>query len=348
MRVSTGVMATMALALLPGMAAADLKLCNESSTRQSVAVGYKSGDQWVSEGWWNLDPGKCASPITGELKYRYYYYRLLATGRDFEDEGYGFCTQSAAFTIEGDSDCAGRGYTFSGFRQIDAGGALDFTFSFTDAVSVQQAAEAEPPAPRAEPPAPAGAPAEEPGKWGEPYASVTAVFQDCVSETEAPYCTFHAEGTKFFVYDDGRTPAGVFRALRDYLPGTPIELRGDLEAIHDRTADIVLRRVLPRAYNHWDSTLSKLQGTWYAVDDPNSQFNIIGSELENIYDGAFGAREYLSMRDSCEHFDGGDILVRMEEETGDVMCYSIEELGAFNMTLMYLPRANFHDFRKLD
>lgn len=340
MRFSTSVGAIV-VALLPGAAVAGLKLCNETSARQSVAVGYKSGDQWVSEGWWNLDPGTCASPIKGDLKYRYYYFRAQSSGREFQHERYGFCTEQSAFTIEGDADCAGRGFTFSGFRRIDAGGARDFTLAFTDAVSVPEAAEAEPPAP-------AATPADEPGKWGEPYASGSAVFQDCIIETEVPYCTFHADGTKFFVYDDGRTPAGVFRAMRDYLPGTPIELRGDLEAIHDRTADIVLRRVLPRAYNHWDSILSRLQGSWYSVDDPNSQFNIIGSELENIYDGAFGAREYLSMRDSCEHFDGGNILVRMEEETGDVMCYSIEELGSFNMTLMYLPRANFHEFRKLD
>jgi len=330
--------------LIAGPAIADLKLCNDSSVRQSVAVGYKSGDQWVSEGWWNTDPGKCTTVISGDLKYRFYYYRLLAKGRKFEDEGYGFCTQTAAFTIEGDKNCSDRGYSYGGFRQIDAGGARDFSFSFSDAVSVMKPAEAEPPAPKVE----AAAPADGPGTWGEPYSSSTALFQDCVSETEAPFCTFHADGTKFFVYDDGRTPGWVLKSMRTYLPGTPIEVRGDLEAIHDRTADVVLRHVLPRSFNSWDSTLTKLQGTWYSVDDPNSQFNIIGSELENIYDGGFGAREYLSMRDRCEHFGSGNILVRMDEESGDVMCYTIEELGSYEMLLMYLPRANFHEYRKLD
>ncbi len=336
--------AALACAVLPGAAAAGLKLCNESSARQSVAVGYKSGDQWVSEGWWNIDPGKCTTLIGGDLKHRFYYYRLLAKGRSFEHEGYGFCTQTAAFTIEGDQNCVDRGYVNAGFRQIDAGGARDFSFSFTDAVSVTTPAKADPPAPEIE----AATPAEGPGTWGEPYASNTAIFQDCVSETEAPFCTFHADGTKFFVYDDGRTPAAVLKSMRIYLPGTPIEVRGDLEAIHDRTADVVLRHVLPRSFNNWDSTLTKMQGTWYSVDDPKSQFNIIGSELENIYDGGFGAREYLSMRDRCEHFDGGNILVRMDEESGDLLCYSIEKLGGYEMELMYLPRANFHSYRKLD
>ena len=336
--------AALVCALLPAVATAGLKLCNESSARQSVAVGYKSGDQWVSEGWWNIEPGKCTTLIAGDLKHRFYYYRLLAKGRSFEHEGYGFCTQTAAFTIEGDKDCADRGYSNGGFRQIDAGGARDFSFSFTDAVSVMTPAKADPPAPKVE----AAAPADGPGTWGEPYASNTAIFQDCVSETEAPFCTFHADGTKFFVYDDGRTPAAVLKSMRMYLPGTPIEVRGDLEEIHDRTADVVLRHVLPRRFNNWDSTLTKMQGTWYSVEDPKSQFNIIGSELEDIYDGAFVAREYLSMRDRCEHFDGGNILVRMDEESGDLLCYTIEKLSAYEMELMYLPRANFHSYRKLD
>ncbi|TDE41222.1 DUF1036 domain-containing protein [Antarcticimicrobium sediminis] len=349
-----------AVALLGGLApvaaVAGLDLCNEASARHSVAVGYKSGDQWISEGWWNLDPGSCVTPIAGDLKYRYFYYRAEASTRRFLAEGYEFCTQRAAFTIEGDTDCVDRGYVASEFAQIDTGDALDFTFSFTDAVSPQKADEAEPLPPETglkTGPLAGGADTattgtSAPGTWGEPYASGSAIFQDCVSETEAPFCSFHADGTKFYVYDDGRTPVGILQAMRSYLPGTPIEVQGDLEAIHDRSADIVLRHVSPRAYTYWDTTLSKLQGTWYSPEDPDSQFTIIGSELDNTYDGAYLGRDYLSMRDRCEFFDGHNLLVWTEEETGDLLCYSIEELGAFNMTLMYLPRGNFLHYRKLD
>lgn len=167
-------------------------------------------------------------------------------------------------------------------------------------------------------------------------------------ETEVPYCTFHADGTKFFVYDDGRTPDEVFQALESYLPGTPIELNGDLEAVYDRSADIVLRRVAARPWTRWDSILGKLQGGWYSREDPGSQFTILGSELENTYDGVIIGLDYLSMRNSCDHFEGGEYLVRRDEETGDVLCYSIEALSDVSMTLMYLPRGTLHEFRKLD
>lgn len=326
--------------LVAAPARAGLTICNDTDVRQSIAVGYKSGEAWESRGWWNVDPGACTTPVGGDLKNRYYYYRAEATGRTFVDDDYMFCTERAAFTISGDKECGARGYDRAGFRRIDTGPkAKSFTFRFDTAVSPA------PPAPAPAPPKPA---AKGPGTWGEPYSSGTAVFQDCVTETEAPFCTFHADGTKFYVYDDGRTPGYIFRSLQTFPPGTPVEVEGDLEAIHDRTADVVARKIQPRSWNSWDTTLDRLQGTWYSVNDPNSQFNIIGSELENIYDGAFGAREYLSTWDRCDGYTGNRLLIRRDEETGDVLCYSIEELGQFDMLLMYLPRANFHSYRKLD
>ena len=151
-----------------------------------------------------------------------------------------------------------------------------------------------------------------------------------------------------FVYQDRRTARRVFALFEKLDPGTPIEVEGDLEGIYDRTADVVLRSALPRVWNAWDSTLDKMQGAWYSVDDPNSQFTILGSELEATYDGAYRGVEYLSMSSYCDGYEGGEYLVRTDEQSGDQLCYSIEELQDFYMLLMYVPRANFHEFRKLD
>ena len=35
-------------------ALADFKLCNNTSSRIGVAIGYKDDKGWVSEGWWNV------------------------------------------------------------------------------------------------------------------------------------------------------------------------------------------------------------------------------------------------------------------------------------------------------
>ena len=323
---------------------AGLEICNGTDSRHSVAVGYKDGESWVSEGWWNIDPGACATPIKGDLRYRYYYFRANKTGREFQDENYVFCTDSAAFTIVGDENCADRGYARSKFRRIDVGkGNSRASFTFDAAVSVWAKAEDKQPAQaEAEPQA------DGPGTWGEPYSSNDAIFQDCVTEAEAPFCTFHANGYKMFVYMDGRTADRVFALFDNIVPGTPIEVQGDLVGVYDRTADVVLRSALPRQWNDWDTTLDKLQGTWYSVDDPNSQFNIFGSELENTYDGAYGGLEYLSMSSTCDGYQGDAYFLRTDEESGDQLCYSIEELEEFYLLLMYIPRANFHEYRKLD
>jgi Protein of unknown function (DUF1036) len=37
-----------------GPAAADFQLCNNTSSRVGIAVGYKDADGWTTEGWWNL------------------------------------------------------------------------------------------------------------------------------------------------------------------------------------------------------------------------------------------------------------------------------------------------------
>lgn len=340
---------TLGLCLSAGPAFAGLEICNGTDQRHSIAIGYKQGEGWASEGWWRIEPGACATPIKGDLTHRYYYFRATHADRTFADENYMFCTDSAVFTISGDSDCAARGYARTGFRRIDTGISArshSFTFdaSMSRRVTPQPAPKAEAPKPAA--PQPAAPQANQPGQWGEPYYSADAVFQDCVTETEAPFCTFHADGTKFFVYRDGRTPDYIFASLSNHWPGTPIEVEGDLEAIYDRTADVVLRSAVPRAWKRWDSILDQLQGGWYNTGNPEEIFTILGSEL--TYDGGSASREYLSLSSYCDGAEGGEFLVRTEEETGEQYCYGIEALEQFRLVLMYLPRANFHEYRKLD
>lgn len=60
----------LALTLAPDLAWSELRICNETSDRHSVAVGYKADGTWLSEGWWILEPGDCATLVKDDLKYR--------------------------------------------------------------------------------------------------------------------------------------------------------------------------------------------------------------------------------------------------------------------------------------
>ncbi|MGE3247016.1 MAG: DUF1036 domain-containing protein, partial [Beijerinckiaceae bacterium] len=48
-------------------ASADLRLCNNSSQRVSVALSYTDGQQWITEGWWNLKAGACETLLHNTL-----------------------------------------------------------------------------------------------------------------------------------------------------------------------------------------------------------------------------------------------------------------------------------------
>ena len=35
-------------------ARADFRLCNNTSSRVGIALGYKDAEGWTTEGWWNI------------------------------------------------------------------------------------------------------------------------------------------------------------------------------------------------------------------------------------------------------------------------------------------------------
>lgn len=314
---------------------AGLEICNDTDRSLSIAIGYSEQDKWVSEGWWNLGPGDCKTPVSGDLKNRYYYYRATADGAPFATGKAMFCSTKHAFTIRGDTECESRGYDRVGFRKLDTGKrAKHFTLTLVD---------------NSEPePAPVPAPTTAaPGTYGEPYSNA-ANLQGCTVNGPRE-CSFHADGTQFFVRDDGRTPQYVFSILSALDPGTPIAVEGDLEAIYDRTADIVLRDATVRPWTRFDTLLYDLQGSWYSVDDPNSQFTVLGSERDNSYDSEPMGRDYLTIGPWCGDFQsGGPYLSAREEETGETLCYEILKLADFQLDLMYLPRGNILSYRQLD
>jgi len=121
-----------ALMVVCGSAAlADFEICNETGNEAFASIGYKDGEDWVSEGWWTLQPGECAIPIVGDLKNRYYYIRAESKTGNWTGD-YSFCYINDVFTIRGDENCTARGYKTGGFFEVDTGNSLDWTQNLTD------------------------------------------------------------------------------------------------------------------------------------------------------------------------------------------------------------------------
>jgi uncharacterized membrane protein len=128
--------AAAALAILlatPAAAQADLRFCNMTPSRIGIALGLTDGQEWITEGWWNLKPNACETLVQGDLASRYYYVHAVDYDRGGEWGGKVFmCTRDREFTIRGTENCLSRGFDRAGFFEVDTGEQKSWTIQLTD------------------------------------------------------------------------------------------------------------------------------------------------------------------------------------------------------------------------
>ncbi len=114
--------------------AKDLKLCNDTSSRIGVAIGYKDAREgWTSEGWWNVPSKSCDVLIQDKLRARFYYIYAIDYDRGGEWSGsIQMCTDDSEFTIRGLDNCEGRGYKRTGFFEVDTQEQTGWTVKLTE------------------------------------------------------------------------------------------------------------------------------------------------------------------------------------------------------------------------
>ncbi len=350
--------------LLPGLilatlvttgAQAGLEICNDTGVRQSVAIGYKGETDWTSEGWWNIDPGNCATLVAGDLTKRYYYY-YAESSRSFEGQNFTFCTHADVFTIIGDTECEQRGYKLQGFREIDTGEtATEFTLTMPETDAPDSGAETgETAAISATGSGPGGGPQAqggetgtvedtrltdlnsgiEAGAHGTPFA-LDALFQGCELEDGRAYCGFHAEGRKLRVFYDGPTPNEMLYALEEMPVNTPVRLEGDRVGARSLQTAVVLRALIPRPGSDPDAVLrAAMQGDWVSEQDKRIGFTIRGSELYTRFDGEFRGARFMYLAESCDEARGvGPVLVQTKLKDGSSSCFVVERVEGGVMEL---------------
>ena len=134
-RLARGLLACLAAgaSLLTAPAHADLRMCNLTSSRVGISLGYRDPQGWITEGWWNLNPRGCETLLKGALAARFYYIYAQDYDRGGEWSGRAFmCTRDREFTIRGAEDCLARGFDRSGFFEVDTGEQKTWTIQLTD------------------------------------------------------------------------------------------------------------------------------------------------------------------------------------------------------------------------
>jgi uncharacterized membrane protein len=115
-------------------ARADFRLCNNTSSRVGIALGYKDAEGWTTEGWWNVAAKNCETLLRGTLVARYYYIYAIDYDRGGEWSGQAFmCSRDKEFTIRGTEDCLARGFDRTGFFEVDTGEQRAWTVQLTEA-----------------------------------------------------------------------------------------------------------------------------------------------------------------------------------------------------------------------
>ncbi|CAM5211719.1 putative membrane protein OS=Bosea thiooxidans OX=53254 GN=SAMN05660750_01132 PE=4 SV=1 [Bosea thiooxidans] len=114
-------------------AKADLRMCNTTSSRIGVAIGYRDAQGWTTEGWWNISPRGCETLLRGTLAARFYYVHAVDYDKGGEWTGKSvMCVRNKEFTIRGIEDCLARGYDRAGFFEVDTGEQKSWTIQLTD------------------------------------------------------------------------------------------------------------------------------------------------------------------------------------------------------------------------
>jgi uncharacterized membrane protein len=132
-RAALSSLAALVLALAAAPARADLRMCNMTSSRIGIALGYRDAQGWATEGWWNLNARGCETLLKGQLAARFYYIYAVDYDRGGEWSGRAFmCTRDREFTIRGVEDCLARGFDRNGFFEVDTGEQKSWTIQLTD------------------------------------------------------------------------------------------------------------------------------------------------------------------------------------------------------------------------
>jgi len=118
---------------LASPARADLKICNATSARIGVALGYQDPKGWTTEGWWNIPSQTCETLLKGGVPSRFIYVYAVDYERGGDWSGsHAMCIGDQSFVIRDVTNCGERGHRSAGFSEVDTGQSNDWTIRIAD------------------------------------------------------------------------------------------------------------------------------------------------------------------------------------------------------------------------
>ncbi len=354
-----------------GVARAGFEICNDSSVRANVAIGYMGEGDWTSEGWWRIEPGDCKTVLTDELtRTRYYWRATSASGPDWPARKFMFCTAKKPFTIVGDDDCTVRSYRREGFDEIVlTKGTTGFRLRLDDEQrlaalraeeegvttqdSVADVVQSMPPA-NETPPTPRRASKQTPaeplgfsvsgetltvsgappiGSLGEPY-TVTGVFQGCEYYDVSMACLLNSGSFTYRAQSNDATPEAMLDAMIDMKTFAQQRWSGDLVAQNGGEVEVTLREVVQLDPDPHGDTRKAVQGEWIDSADPSQRLSLIG----NIYSLSYGTGEpetgIFAFSERCDEPVGEGLYLNFYPDSGEAStCYAVSTASTSRLNI---------------
>lgn len=114
--------------------------CNKASDEVWSAIAYPGADDsYLTEGWWQLDPGQCIKVLKGELEHDHYYvYGVLGSGDEASPDRVlvggekALCINDVIFETDDKTSCADQDLETAMFKRVEIGGSPVATYDFED------------------------------------------------------------------------------------------------------------------------------------------------------------------------------------------------------------------------
>jgi hypothetical protein len=176
------------------------------------------------------------------------------------------------------------------------------------------------------------------GSYGDPFDDVGSV-QGCADESGQIVCTVTSRGANLMARS-GETSDTVMAVLMALPLNTAVAVTGDITAMGDITAEIVLSSIRLAPADPFADLAAGMQGMWVSDDDAQSAFEIIGSQMVDIYAGEVQASSLVTFVAECPAGPAGEgpvmIAQVMGDDPADMSCFAIISLsdGAVEMSLL--------------
>jgi len=111
--------------------------CNKTASEVWSAIAFPKQDNYVSQGWWRLEPGQCTKILKGKLTHDHYYvYGVIGGEGSNEAEqilsggNKVFCINDVLFEVTNGSGCSEQDLSEGMFKKVEIGGSPAATYNF--------------------------------------------------------------------------------------------------------------------------------------------------------------------------------------------------------------------------